>query len=50
MFLDIEDAPFSIQNICRIGGKEPGEWYGPHSIARVMSTLVEEQSQALENL
>jgi len=42
MFLDNEESKYSIHQICWVGGKIPGEWYGPHSIATCIKKLCDE--------
>ena len=45
MFADDEDAPFSLHRIVACagkGGKRPGEWVGPNTIAAITKVLLDE--------
>lgn len=55
-FLDDPEAPFSIHQLVKVGyaiGKRPGDWYGPATVAHVMTQALAEaflENPILENI
>lgn len=55
-FLDVPEAPFSIHQLVKVGyavGKRPGDWYGPATVAHVMTQALAEaflDNPVLENI